>query len=98
MTLSISEKEGGCTFRLRVAPKGRRNEIIGKHGDAIKVRVQAPPVAGKANEALVEFLAEQLGVSRRDVEIVSGHSSRWKQVRVDGVTAEAIRALLPGTR
>jgi uncharacterized protein (TIGR00251 family) len=98
MTLKISEENGGCTFRVRVAPKGRRNEIIGGHSDAIKVRVQAPPVEGKANQALREFLAEQLGVSCRDVEIVSGHTSRWKRVRVDGVTADAIEVLLSGTR
>jgi uncharacterized protein (TIGR00251 family) len=98
MTLKISQKDGACTFRVRVAPKGRRNEIIGKHGDAIKVRVQAPPVEGKANEALREFLAEQLRVSCRDVEIVSGHTSRWKRVKVDGVTPDAIEALLSRTR
>ncbi|MGD8966045.1 MAG: DUF167 domain-containing protein [Anaerolineae bacterium] len=98
MVLRISEENGGCTFRVRVAPKGRRNEIIGEHGDAIKVRVQAPPVEGKANEALREFLAEQLGVSCRDVEIVSGHTSRWKRVKVDGVTPDAIESLLSGTR
>ena len=98
MTLEIAEKDGGCTFRVRVAPRGRRSEIIGEHGDAIKVRVQAPPVEGKANEALRELLAEQLGVSCRDVEIVSGHTSHWKRVKVDGVTPAAIEALLSSTR
>jgi hypothetical protein len=96
MTLSISEKDGACIFRVRVAPRGKRDEIIGEHGDAIKIRVQAPPVAGKANEALRELLAGKLGVSSRDVEIVSGHTSRWKRVRVDGVNAKAIQALVPG--
>jgi uncharacterized protein (TIGR00251 family) len=98
MTLEIAEKDGGCIFRVRIAPKGRRSEIVGKHGDAIKVRVQAPPVEGKANEALCELLAARLGVSARDVEIVSGHTSRWKRVRVDGVTPAAIEALLSRTR
>ncbi|MGD2176869.1 MAG: DUF167 domain-containing protein [Anaerolineae bacterium] len=97
MTLNISEKDGACTFRVCVAPKGRRDEIVGEHGDAIKVRVQAPPVGGKANQALRKFLAEQLGVSHRDVEIVSGHTSRWKWVKAYGVPPDAIEALLSGT-
>ena len=98
MTLRILEEGGACTFRVRVAPRGRRNEIVGEHGDAIKVRVQAPPVEGKANEALREFLAEQLGIPCRDVEIVSGHASRWKRVKADGVPPDAIEALLSGSR
>jgi uncharacterized protein (TIGR00251 family) len=98
MALKISEKDGVCTFRVRVAPRGRRNEIIGEHGDGIKIRLQAPPVEGKANEALREFLAGQLGVSNRDIEIISGHTSRWKRVEVGGVGADAIEALLVGSR
>lgn len=95
MTLRIAEDETGCIFRVRVAPRGRRNEVIGKHGDAIRIRVKAPPTGGRANEALCEFLAERLGVSRRDVEILSGHTSRWKRVAVAGVSADVIRALVP---
>ena len=63
------------------------------HGDALKVRVNAPPGDGAANESVVEALAEALGVSRRAVRIVSGESSRTKIVEVDGVSAEAVRAL-----
>jgi len=97
MTLRVAEKDGACTFRVRVAPRGRRDEVIGKHGDAIKIRVKAPPAQGKANEALREFLAEQLGVSKWAVEILSGYTSRWKRVRVEGVSPDAIRALLKTT-
>lgn len=92
--LQITERDGGCTFDVRLSPRGRRTEVIGEHGDAIKVRVQAPPVEGRANEALRGFLAEQLGVPIRAVEIISGRSSRWKCVRVDGVTADAVAALV----
>ncbi|MGD2146774.1 MAG: DUF167 domain-containing protein [Anaerolineae bacterium] len=92
--LQITERDGGCTFRVHLSPRGRRTEVIGEHGDAIKVRVQAPPVEGKANEALRGFLAGQLRVSVRAVEIISGHTSRWKRVRVQGVTADAIAALV----
>ena len=93
MTLQIIENEGGCTFRVRVLPRSRRDEVVGLHGDALKIRLTAPPERGKANRALQEFLAEQLGVSPSAVEIISGHTSRQKRVRVAGVSADAIRAL-----
>lgn len=93
MTLQITENEGGCTFRVRVLPRSRRDEVVGLHGDALKIRLTAPPERGKANRALQEFLAEQLGVSPSAVEIISGHTSRQKRVRVAGVSADAIRAL-----
>jgi uncharacterized protein (TIGR00251 family) len=93
MTLQVSEDSGGCTFQVRVIPRGRREEIVGLHGDALKVRLTAPPVEGKANHALQVFLAGQLGVSPSAVEILSGHASRQKRVRVAGVAADAVRAL-----
>jgi len=94
VTLRIIEGEGGCTFYVRVVPRGRRDKIVGVHGDALKIRLTAPPVKGKANRALRKFLADCLGVSRSDVEILSGHTSRQKRVRVHGVAANAIHALL----
>ena len=79
---------------MRVLPRSRRDEVAGAHGDALKVRLTAPPVRGKANRALREFLADQLGVSTSDVEILTGHTSRQKRVRVMGVSADAVHALL----
>ncbi len=97
MTLQVTEGKEGCTFRIRVLPRSRRDEVVGLHGDALKIRLTAPPVRGKANRALQEFLAQRLGVSPSDVEILTGHTSRQKRVRVRGVSADAIRALL-GTK
>ncbi len=94
MTLQITEGKGGCTFRVRVLPRSRRDEVVGRHGDALKIRLTAPPVRGKANRALQEFLADQLRISPSDVEILTGHTSRQKRVRVMGVSADAVRALL----
>jgi hypothetical protein len=94
MGLPVTEGEEGCIFRVRVLPRSRRDEVVGLHGDALKIRLMAPPVEGKANRALQEFLAGRLGVSRSAVEILSGHASRQKRVRVTGVSAAAIRALL----
>ena len=64
------------------------------YGDALKIRLQAPPVDGRANKALCSFLAHELSVSRDAVEVLSGHSSRHKRVRVTGVTAEQVFELL----
>ncbi|HKP16428.1 MAG TPA: DUF167 domain-containing protein [Gemmatimonadaceae bacterium] len=78
---------------VRVQPRASRSEIIGQHGAALKVRLQAPPVDGAANEALVHLLADSLGVSRRSVRVVAGAASRTKTVEVDGTTEAAVRAL-----
>ncbi len=93
MTLPVAERKEGCTFRVRVLPRSKRDEVVGLHGDALKIRLTAPPVKGKANRALREFLAERLGVSPSAVEILSGHTSRQKRVRVKGISADAVRAL-----
>lgn len=69
-------------LKIYVQPGGKKSEILGEHGDAIKIRIAAPPVEGAANEELIRFLADHYGVKRRDVEIVSGHTSRNKRVRI----------------
>jgi len=86
---------GKAVLRLRIVPNARRSEVVGVHGDAIKVKVQAPAMDGKANEALCDFLAEALAVPRRAVEIVAGQKSRDKLVAIaDLETDEARRRLL----
>lgn len=84
---------------LHVQPRARRTEVAGLHGDAIRVRLAAPPVDGAANDELVRFLAERLGVARRAVRIVAGAAARRKVVEIDGVAAdEAMRVLLAPAR
>ncbi len=70
------------TLLIRAQPGGRTAGVLGEHGDALRVRVAAPPVDGKANDALLAWLARRLGVAARDVELVSGASSRTKRVSV----------------
>ena len=70
---------------LHVQPRAARSEFAGKHGERIKVRLAAPAVEGRANAALVEFLAEHFGVPRRSVRIVSGLKSRRKRVAIEGL-------------
>lgn len=81
------------TLRLHCQPGAKRSEIQGLHGAALKIRLAAPPVDGKANEALLTFLSRHLGIPQRDVELVSGPSSRHKVVRVTGVSMDQILAL-----
>jgi uncharacterized protein (TIGR00251 family) len=73
-------------LRLRVSPGSRRPAVAGRQGDSWKVRVSAPPERGRANDAVVTLLAETLGISKSDVELVSGTSSRDKVVLVHGLS------------
>ena len=83
-----------CTLALKVIPNAPHNEIAGRLGDAIKVKIHAPPLEGRANDALCEFLAECLNVPRRAVTVVRGDTSRQKVIRVDGLSlAEATTRL-----
>jgi uncharacterized protein (TIGR00251 family) len=77
--------EVSTRLRLRVSPGARRTELVGRHGDAWKVRVSAPAEDGRANAAVLKLLAERVGVPRRAISLVSGHSAREKVVQVDGL-------------
>jgi uncharacterized protein (TIGR00251 family) len=98
MTLAITEVAGGFRFTVQVQPRASRSEVTGLHGEALRVRLQAPPVDGAANEALVAFLAESLGARRRDVRLVAGMTSRAKVVEVLGVPRSQIERLAAGPR
>jgi len=96
MPFRLEENEEGCTFEVRVAPRASANRVSGVYGNTIKICVTASPVQGAANKALLKFLARQLGVKSYDIEILAGHTSRTKRIRVSGITAEKIRSsLLP---
>jgi uncharacterized protein (TIGR00251 family) len=81
-------------LRFRVSPGARQTELAGRHGEGWKVRVAAPPEDGRANDAVLELLAERVGLPRRALTIVSGHKSRDKVVEMSGIElAEAERRL-----
>jgi len=84
----------GVTLRLHVQPGARKTELAGRHGDALKIRLAAPPVDGKANACLIAYLADRLGVAKSAVSLVSGESARAKRVRVAGIGAEETRVAL----
>jgi hypothetical protein len=86
----------GCTLSVRVHPGARKNAVTGIHADAVKIALTATPVDGKANEALIAFLAETLRLPRARIVIVSGITSREKMVRITGKSAaEVADALFP---
>jgi uncharacterized protein len=83
-----------CTLGLKVIPNASQDEVVGWLGDALKVKVQAPALDGRANAALTGFLAEQLGLPRRAVVLVRGDKSRQKVMRVDGLTLAEVQRRL----
>jgi uncharacterized protein len=78
--------DGALTLTVHAQPGAKRTEVTGVHGNALKVRVASPPVEGKANDALLAFLAEAFGVAKRDVTLVQGETSRRKTVRISAPT------------
>lgn len=83
-----------CTLAIKAIPNAPRSEVTGWLGDALKVKVHAPPVEGRANDALCEFLAESLGLARRAVTVVRGDTSRQKVVRIDGLALDEVKRRL----
>lgn len=85
----------GARIAVQVVPRASKTEVAGMYGDeALRVRLNAPPVDGKANRELVRFVAETLGVPERAVALVSGQTGRRKTLRVDGVSPDRVRAML----
>ena len=90
----IVPEAGGCRLTVKVTPRAARTEAAGAEAGWLRVRLQAPPVDGKANAALVEFLADALDLPRRAVAIVGGETARVKRVRIAGLGVAAVRAKL----
>ena len=92
--IPIRENANGVTFAVKVQPRAKKNAITGELGEALKVALTAPPIEGKANEAIVEFLAKLLKVPRSSVSIAAGESARNKIIRVAGLTGKQVRERL----
>lgn len=92
--VAVSGDPRGSTLRLRVAPGARRDEVVGLHGDALKVAVRAPPERGRANDAVLDLIADRLGVSRAQVSLERGAASRDKTVRILGLDPAEVRRRL----
>jgi len=92
--LEVTEREGAAIFSVRVQPRASKDEIAGEMAGALKVRLRAPALEDRANEALVEFLAGLLKTPKSAVRILSGERSRTKRVEIFGMTGQQIQALL----
>lgn len=82
---------------LRVSPRARRSEVVGRHGEAWKVRVAAAPERGAANDAVLDLLADALGVERRRLALVAGRTGRDKIVEVEGLSSSEVERRLEGS-
>lgn len=86
----ITETGNGVKFKLKIQPRASKNEVSGFQGDALKVRLTAPPVDGEANEACIEYIARLLAVPKKTVRIVAGHTSPHKMIEVAGLGKDDI--------
>ena len=85
-----------ATLRFHIVPNAKQNKVMGEHGAAIKIKLRAPAVEGKANAALRSFLAEVLNVSEREIILERGQKSREKLIRIDGLSEQDVRRRLFG--
>ena len=91
---NITRAEEGAAFGVSVVPQAARNEVVGKHGDLVKVNLTSKSVDGVANDVLITFIAQQLDIKRENVEIVAGLTSAEKMVIVVGVSPHQVENLL----
>jgi uncharacterized protein (TIGR00251 family) len=92
--VETQERDGAVIFAVRVQSRASKDEIVGEMGEALKVRLRAPAAEDRANEALVDFLAELLKTPRSAVTILSGERSRVKRIAIRGVTRQQVLNLL----
>ena len=92
--ITLRDTPDGCTLPVRVHPGAKRNAIAGTHDGAIKISLTTPPTDGRANEALIAFLAVRLSVPRSRIALLSGQTSRSKVLRITGLNASEVESRL----
>jgi uncharacterized protein (TIGR00251 family) len=92
----ITKAEEGAAFAVHVVPKSIKNEVAGKHGDALKIRLTSTSVGGPANDTLLNFLCQKLNIDRGKIEIAAGLSSKEKMIVVVGLTPREVEGRLLG--
>ena len=90
----MSVSNGALIVDVRVTPRASRSEVVGMQGGMLKVRLTSPPVNGAANEELVKLIAKTFGVPKRDVEIITGQTSKSKRLRISNVSQRSLEALI----
>ncbi len=94
MSLALRATTNGCTLNVRVHPGARHNAITGIHDGAVKISLTTPPTDGRANAALIAFLAAHLNIPRAAITLVTGATSRSKTLHLEGLTPNALTAAL----
>lgn len=92
--LNLKEDKNGVVFTVKVQPRSSKNEICGIYGDAVKIKLTSPPVEGEANESLINFLSKSLNICKGQIEIIGGHKSKNKLIKMRGVKRERIEECL----
>jgi uncharacterized protein (TIGR00251 family) len=95
--ITLRDTAYGCVLPVRVHPGAKRNAITGEHDGAVKISITTPPTDGKANDALIAFLAGHLRVPRASVTLLTGATSRSKTLRIEGKSAAEVQAALDPT-
>lgn len=90
----IEAIKGGVRLHLFIQPKSSKNEVVGPHNDELKIKITAPPIDGRANEGLIEFLSDYFDIPKRDIVLVRGDTGRHKTVDLLGVDLEVAHRLL----
>ena len=94
--MCLKEKNGAVIVKVVLQPRAFRDEVVEQQGDALKIRVTAPPVDNQANKKLCALLAQRIGVGKKQVEVIGGYRGRVKQVKIASTTLEEVRRrLLP---
>ncbi len=94
MGFTVHDTAQGAQFALRVQPRASRNAVVGVMGDAIKLAITAPPVDGKANQAVIDYLSDLFRVPKSSIVIVSGETGRNKLIAIRGMSAERVSKAL----
>ena len=92
--IEVRREEGRVSVWVQVVPRASRNAILGEAEGVLRVAIKVPPVENAANEELVRFLGERLGIARRQITIVAGHRQRRKRIAIEGISEEALRQAL----
>lgn len=88
--INYQDQADGCYLPIWVQPRASRNQVVGEHEGALKIRLTAPPVDGEANQELCHFLARSLGIAKSQVALQQGHTGRHKLVRIQGLTGSEV--------
>ena len=98
MSLALRDTLGGCTLAVRVYPGARCNAITGEHDGSLKISLTTPPTDGRANAALIAFLADLLNIPRADITLLTGAASRSKTLRLNSLTSAQLHTTLLSER